>query len=163
VQPRSVANHAESADVERVSKIGSSNMFQRMGLGRFWLAGLTIAGQTSWYLSMSLHDVKAMRSCPAHPNGPKRSIKTSTTVFSLRNYSTREKSTRGNISLRTQRLRIPPSVPPCSKRTFSHYNLPSFAVHKSSHIWKGFYMHFAIRAPKCACNYMLQFYVAGNA
>jgi hypothetical protein len=24
-------------------------------------------------------------------------------------------------------------------------------------------MHFAIRAPKCACNYMLQFYVAGNA
>jgi hypothetical protein len=30
-------------------------------------------------------------------------------------------------------------------------------------IWKGFYMHFAIRAPKCACNYMLQFYVAGNA
>jgi hypothetical protein len=30
-------------------------------------------------------------------------------------------------------------------------------------IWKGLYMHFAIRAPKCACNYMLQFYVAGNA
>jgi hypothetical protein len=24
-------------------------------------------------------------------------------------------------------------------------------------------MYFAIRAPKCACNYMLQFYVAGNA
>jgi hypothetical protein len=23
-------------------------------------------------------------------------------------------------------------------------------------------MHFAIRAPKCACNYMLQFDVAGN-
>jgi hypothetical protein len=24
-------------------------------------------------------------------------------------------------------------------------------------------MHFAIRAPKCACNYMLQLYVAENA
>jgi hypothetical protein len=24
-------------------------------------------------------------------------------------------------------------------------------------------MHFAVRAPKCACNCMLQFYVAGNA
>jgi hypothetical protein len=24
-------------------------------------------------------------------------------------------------------------------------------------------MNFAIRAPKCACNYMLQYYVAGNA
>ncbi len=52
---------AEYADDERVSKIRSSNTFQGTGLWSFWLAVLTIVRETTPYMSMSQHFVKATR------------------------------------------------------------------------------------------------------